>query len=135
MQLRVVPRGAPDPPSRRPQDLARRVEVAHPVEPHRLLPCPSGIDAGDDPVDDFLTIVKVEPGRLWFDDDVGPIDVPEEASRPAQVGWWVNLAAQRRAGTWFITETGYVYPRMIEDDENGAGADWGDLFPGTPSIN
>lgn len=84
----------------------------------------------EDDVDDFLTIARIEPGRLWFAGDIGPIEVPEEASELAQVGWWVNLAAERRAGTWVITETGFVYPRMIEDEDD---ADWSDLLPETPS--
>ena len=93
---------------------------------------PAQADEIEDDVDDFLTITRIEPGQLWFSADVGPIEVPEEASELAQVGWWVNLAAQRRAGTWFITEVGYVYPRMIEDEDD---ADWADLLPGTPSLN
>lgn len=96
---------------------------------------PAKAEELEDDVDDFITIARIEPGRLWFSEDVGPIDVPEEASRLAQVGWWVNLAAQRRAGTWFITETGSVYPRMLEDDVDEGDAAWSDLLPGTPSLN
>jgi hypothetical protein len=93
-------------------------------------------DEIEEDVDDFLQIARIEPGRIWFSEDVGPIEVPEEASRLAQVGWWVNLAAQRRAGTWFITETGFVYPRMIgEGEDEGEDDDWEDLLPGSPSPN
>jgi hypothetical protein len=98
---------------------------------------PARADDIDDDIDDFLTIARIEPGRLWFSEDVGPVEVPEEASRLAQVGWWVNLAAQRRGDAWFITETGYVYPRMIEDeDDDGTDSGWAGLFPGSPgSLN
>ncbi len=94
---------------------------------------PARADDIDDDVDDFLTITRIEPGRLWFSGDVGPIDVPEEASHLAQVGWWVNLAAERRGDTWLITETGFVYPRMIEDEDDGADSGWEGLFPGSPN--
>jgi len=89
----------------------------------------------EEDVDDFLQIVRIEPGRLWFSDDVGPIEVPEEASRLAKVGWWVNLAVERRAGTWYITETGFVHPRMLEEGEGEVSSEWGDLYPGSPSLN
>jgi hypothetical protein len=96
---------------------------------------PARADEIEEDVDDFLVITKVEPGRLWFTENVGPIEVPEAASELAHVGWWVNLAAQRRAGTWFITETGSVYPRMLEeeDEEDEEDDAWGELFPGSPS--
>lgn len=71
----------------------------------------------EDDVDDFLRIVRIEPGRLWFEQDIGPIEVPEEASSLAQVGWWVNLVAVKSDGAWTIAETGFVYPRMVDEDE------------------
>ena len=67
----------------------------------------------EEEIDDFLAIVRIEPGRIWLEQDVGPIEVPEEASRLAEVGWEINLVAARRAGTWTIEEIGNVYPRTI----------------------
>jgi hypothetical protein len=95
----------------------------------------AGADEIDDDIDDFLAITRIEPGQLWFTEDVGPIAVPEEVSRLARVGWWVNLVAQRRGETWVITETGFVYPRLLETEEDEGGSGWGDLFPGSPSVN
>lgn len=88
----------------------------------------------EEDVDDFLPIVRIEPGRLWFDQDVGPIEVPAEASQVAEVGWWVNLAAEKHAGRWVLTETGFVYPRMVGEDED-EDEDWGIVTPGSPSRN
>lgn len=77
----------------------------------------------DEVVEDFLRIVRVEPGQLWLEQDVGPIGVPEEASAVASVGWWVNVVAARLGGMWYLSEVGNVYPILAEDpdDEEGPG--------------
>lgn len=67
----------------------------------------------EEEIDDFLAIVRIEPGRLWLEQGVGPIVVPEEASRLAEVGWEINLVATKRSGTWSIEEIGNVYPRTV----------------------
>ncbi len=66
--------------------------------------------------DDYATISRVEPGRIWFrgfDDEreVGPVAVPPRASELARVGWAVSalLLGRTRRG-WRILEFGNVYP-------------------------
>jgi hypothetical protein len=69
----------------------------------------------DEVVEDFFRIERVEPGRLWLEQEVGPIAVPEAASQIAEPGWWVNVVAMRLEGTWYLGEVGNVYPRLAED--------------------
>jgi hypothetical protein len=76
----------------------------------------------DEVVEDFFRIVRVEPGQLWLEQEVGPISVPEEASAIASVGWWVNVVAARLGGTWYLSEVGNVYPLLAEGDDE----DWED---------
>ncbi len=64
----------------------------------------------EDVVDDFLTIERVEPGVLWFEGGIGPVQVSKEASELAQAGWGVNIALARVRGRWQIVELGFVYP-------------------------
>ncbi|MFV2065019.1 MAG: helix-turn-helix domain-containing protein [Chloroflexota bacterium] len=71
---------------------------------------PESASAPDASIDDVLMITRVEPGRLWLEEDVGPIDVPLKISRLAVVGWSVSVLAEKRAGKWIIFETGLVYP-------------------------
>lgn len=66
--------------------------------------------------DDYPTISRVEPGRIWFrgfDDDreVGPVVVPSRATELARVGWAVSalLLGRTRRG-WRVLEFGNVYP-------------------------
>jgi len=60
--------------------------------------------------EDFLEITRVEPGALWFSGDIGPVPVPEEAARFAEVGWSVNVVLARTQDSWQIVEVGNVYP-------------------------
>jgi hypothetical protein len=66
--------------------------------------------ADDDYVDDYLMIDRVEPGKLWFEGEIGPVAVPKAASAIAQPGWSVNIVLGRRGRTWHILEVGNVYP-------------------------
>jgi hypothetical protein len=70
------------------------------------------IDALDDrdSVEDHLAISDVEPGRIWFEGDIGPIAVPRQASDLARPGWSVSVTAARTAGSWHLLEVGFVYP-------------------------
>ena len=70
------------------------------------------VDALDDAdyIEDDLTISRVEPGRLWFEDDIGPVKVPKAASDLARPGWTVSLALGRVRGQWRIVQVGNVYP-------------------------
>jgi hypothetical protein len=62
---------------------------------------------------DFLVIERVAPGRIWFEEVVGPVKVPEVASRLARPGWTVNIVLGRVGGRWHILEVGNVYPERL----------------------
>lgn len=63
-----------------------------------------------DYIEDELTISRVEPGRVWFEDDIGPVKVPKAASDLARAGWTVSVALGRVRGQWRVVEIGGVYP-------------------------
>jgi hypothetical protein len=68
-------------------------------------------EVGDeDWVEDYLAIVRVESGRIWFERGVGPIAVPKEASDLAQPGWSLFVTAAKHRGRWYLLENGFVYP-------------------------
>ena len=71
-------------------------------------------DAADIPdehwIDDYLTIVKVEPGALWFEGLDAPLAVSTRTSKAAQPGWTVNVEAVKLDGRWHAAEVGKVYP-------------------------
>ena len=104
------------PRAKRLANLLRPLAKEAPSEPH---------SSDDDIVEDFFRIDRVEPGRLWLEQDVGPIEVPEAASDIAQAGWWIDVVAMRLGGTWHLGEVGNVYPLLAEgaggDDEDDAG--------------
>ena len=66
--------------------------------------------ADEDWVEDYLAITDVEPGRIWLDGGVGPIDVPRAASDLAKPGWSLFVTAARSGGRWHLLELGAVYP-------------------------
>jgi hypothetical protein len=66
--------------------------------------------ADEDYIEDHLTMQKVEPGVLWFEDGIGPVHVGAAASRIARPGWSVNIVLGRVAGRWQVIEVGNVYP-------------------------
>ncbi len=70
------------------------------------------VDALEDAdyIEDDLMISRVEPGRLWFEDEVGPVKVPKAASDLARPGWTVSIALGRVRGLWHIVQAGSVYP-------------------------
>ena len=59
---------------------------------------------------DVLPIERVEPGALWFEGGVGPLNIAKEASALAQAGWSVNVVLARTRGVWHLLEVGNVYP-------------------------
>jgi hypothetical protein len=63
-----------------------------------------------DYIEDELVISRVEPGRLWFDDGIGPVKVPRAASDLARPGWSVSLVLARVRGQWRMLQVGSVYP-------------------------
>ena len=66
--------------------------------------------ADGDWVEDYLEIIDVEPGKIWFDGGVGPIAVPRKTSDLARPGWSACISAARIAGRWHLIEVGAVYP-------------------------
>lgn len=70
------------------------------------------VDAiGDaDYIEDYLFIDRVEPRALWFEGNIGPLEVPKAVSDLAQVGWSVNVVLARAQGRWQLVEVGNVYP-------------------------
>jgi hypothetical protein len=61
-------------------------------------------------IEEQLMISETEPGRIWFEGDVGPFDVPKRASDLAQPGWMVFIVAARVKKRWHLLEAGTVYP-------------------------
>jgi hypothetical protein len=68
------------------------------------------LDAGDDVLEDYFTIERVEPGALWLTGGIGPVNVDTTASSLARPGWSVYLVLWRSAGGWQVLEAGNVYP-------------------------
>jgi len=63
--------------------------------------------------DDYPTIEKIEPGKIWFrgESTVGPVVVPKRATDIAKVGWNVSAVYVVRTGEgWRMSEVGNVYP-------------------------
>lgn len=52
----------------------------------------------------------VGPGKIWFENGIGPIAVPREASDLARPGWSVLVTAARVDTRWHLLEIGVVYP-------------------------
>jgi len=52
-----------------------------------------------------LTIIKVTPGELWFD-DVGTLPVPRRISHLAQTGWMVTAVLTYARERWWLVEVG-----------------------------
>ena len=74
-----------------------------------VMPDPRALPTGDW-MDGSPRIERVEPGALWFEGGIGPLDVPIQASDLAQVGWHVTVVLARARGVWHLVEVGYVYP-------------------------
>lgn len=81
----------------------------------------SGKDVDDTAVLEYVDweselaeISHIEPGRLWFRSElgeIGPVIVPDQASRIARLGWGVSaLGLGRTEDGWHILEMGNVYP-------------------------
>jgi hypothetical protein len=61
-------------------------------------------------IEDLLTIEHVEPGALWFEGGIGPLEVPAEASELARPGWGLWAAVEKRPRGCRLLEHGIVYP-------------------------
>jgi hypothetical protein len=64
----------------------------------------------EDWVEEQLMISEIEPGRIWFEGNVGPFEVPKRASDLAQPGWMAFIVAARVKKRWHLLEVGSVYP-------------------------
>lgn len=63
-----------------------------------------------DVIEDLLTIERVEPGALWFEGGIGPLEVPAEASELAKPGWSLWAAVEKCRAGCRLLEHGIVYP-------------------------
>ena len=70
---------------------------------------PDDVD-DEDWVEDYLEIVEVQPGKIWFGNGVGPVAVPRKASDLARPGWSAFVTAARIDKRWHLLEIGVVYP-------------------------
>ena len=70
---------------------------------------PDSLD-DDSWVDDYLTIIKVEPGRIWFEGLEQPVAVAKTVSAAARQGWTVNVEMVKLGDEWRLVEVGNVYP-------------------------
>ena len=70
----------------------------------------AGLRIDEDWVEDYLEIVDAEPGKIWFENGVGPIAVPRKASDLARPGWSAFVTAVRIDKRWHLLEVGVVYP-------------------------
>lgn len=66
--------------------------------------------AYEDLIDGIFIITKIEPGTLWFDKTIGPIEVTPQISDMVQLGWQITGSFFRKAGIWYLVEAGNVYP-------------------------
>ena len=64
----------------------------------------------DDYEEDYFTIERVEPGKIWFAGGFGPIALPRAAIDLAQPGWSVLATVARVRGKWHLIESATVYP-------------------------
>ena len=66
--------------------------------------------------EEYFVITRIKKGELWLESffeekkEIGPVKVAKEISSLAQVGWTVYLVLGQRGGSWFIIESGNVYP-------------------------
>lgn len=67
-------------------------------------------------VEGYLQVIKIEPGKLWFEDYMGsekkirPVHVDHEISSLCKVGWVINLVLGKTRKGWKMLESGNVYP-------------------------
>jgi len=93
------------------RELPRAERLARLLHDHaRRAPADAAGDREVDFVEDCLVIERVEPGVLWFERDIGPVEVPEAASALAQPGWSLSVVLARRLGRWQLVDAGSVYP-------------------------
>ena len=75
----------------------------------------SYFDDFEETVEDIFVVKKIEKGKIWlsgfiYDEDIGPVPVPEEFSRNCRVDWCINSAIGRTGKGWKIVEVYQVEP-------------------------
>jgi hypothetical protein len=69
----------------------------------------------DSDIEGRFSITKVEPGRIWLQDDddgkdYGPILLPEKATKLCRVGWTISGAVRKSGNRCVLVEVFQVYP-------------------------
>ena len=77
----------------------------------------------DNPVEGFtettegyFTVTKIEPGKLWLEEyvgpgeEIGPVSVSTEISSKCKEGWVICLELGKTKRGWEMLESGNVYP-------------------------
>lgn len=70
---------------------------------------PDDVD-DEDWVEGHLRIADVGPGKIWFENGVGPIAMPRKVSDLARPGWSVFVTAARIDKRRRLPEVGAVHP-------------------------
>ena len=66
--------------------------------------------------DSYFRVTRIEPGKLWLEDDmggeddIGPVTVSNKISSLCKVGWVINLELGKTRKGWQMLESGNVYP-------------------------
>jgi hypothetical protein len=68
----------------------------------------------DSDIEGRFSITKIEPGRIWLQDDdgenYGPILRSEKATKLCRVGWTVSGAVRKSGNRCVLVEAFQVYP-------------------------
>ena len=69
----------------------------------------------DSDIEGRFSITKVEPGRIWLQDDddgenYGPILLTEQATKLCRVGWTISGAVRKSGNRCVLVEAFQVYP-------------------------
>ena len=62
-----------------------------------------------DEVDDYFTVDKIEPGKLYFSDDNIVLKLPKRITDKCKVGWNIGLFLGKTKKGWQMIEVGQVY--------------------------
>jgi hypothetical protein len=69
-----------------------------------------------DILEGYFSVRDIEQGQLWLDEqlgdktNIGPVLVSKQISDLCQKGWRINLAIGKHQESWYILESGNVYP-------------------------
>lgn len=83
---------------------AERLSHALYLEAKRMPVLPGALRDAET-VEDFLVVRRVSPGKIWFWDLTGALEVPLEVSALTRPGWSINLVMARVNGSWHILES------------------------------